>query len=345
MTNAPFFSICVPQYNRTSFLIEACRVLCAQTFRDFELCISDDCSTDGRAEELQAFLRVSGLRFIYRRQSSNLRYDGNLRGAIALASGHYCLLMGNDDCLASPATLQQLHDLLAEHAAAGVAMGNFADYVGGKIWRRVFQTGVAGSGPAIAVSCFRNFSFVSGVILRRDRAQAWSTTQWDGSEMYQMYLGCRILAEGYDLVEIADVIVRRDIAVPGEIIDSYARRPRLRPCPVIERNIPLGQMGRLVCDAVQARSGGKVFLQILLFTYPFWILEYRRVQSWKYALGICLGMRPRNLWRQVKFPMFESAFLRAVYVLVTCAGLCAPLALFDVFQPKLHAFAKLFQRA
>ena len=30
----PFFSICIPQHNRTSFLIEVCRSLDAQTFRN-----------------------------------------------------------------------------------------------------------------------------------------------------------------------------------------------------------------------------------------------------------------------------------------------------------------------
>jgi glycosyltransferase involved in cell wall biosynthesis len=350
--DSSYFSICVPQYNRTSFLIAACRVLCTQTFKDFELCISDDCSTDGRAEELQAFLRGSGLRFVYRRQETNLRYDGNLRGAIDLASGKYCVLMGNDDCFAGPGSLARLHEVLAAHPDAGVAMCNYEDFDGGKVWRRVFQTGVAGAGPEIAVSRFRNFSFIGGVVLQRDRALAHRSAKWDGSEMYQMYIGCRILAEGYGLLEIEDVLVRRDIAVPGEIVDSYTRRPRVRPCPIVERNIPLGQMGRLVYDAIhpipgtpRGLGGDKVFLQILLFTYPFWILEYRRVQSWKFAAGICLGMRPRNLLYQVKFPMLESSILRTVYLLVTCAGLFTPLVLFDMFQPKLHAFAKsLFQR-
>ena len=349
----PFFSICVPQYNRTSFLIEACRVLCAQTYQDFEVCISDDCSTDGRAEELQAFLRASGLHFNYRRQEKNVRYDANLRASIALAKGRFCLLMGNDDCLAAPETLEQLRTILLQHPNTGVAMGNFAEYESGRIWRRVFRTGVAGAGPGIAVSRFRNFSFVSGVVLRSDRAQAHSTAKWDGSEMYQMYLGCRILAEGYELLEIDEVVVRKNIAVAGEAVDTYAARPRVRPCPVVERSLPLGQMGRLVCDAVQPEAesrwtlgGVKVFLQILLFTYPFWILEYRRVQSWNYALGICLGMRPRNLLRQLKFPFIGAVFLRGIYVLVTCAGLLTPLAVFDFFQPKLHVFAKsLFQRA
>ena len=33
--------------------------------------------------------------------------------------------------------------------------------------------------------CFGNVSFVSGVILRRDRAVAHATSGWDGAEMYQ----------------------------------------------------------------------------------------------------------------------------------------------------------------
>lgn len=77
--NTPFFSICVPQHNRTAFLIEACKCLAAQTYRDFEVCISDDRSTDGREQQLLDYLQNSGLSFIYKQQAKNLRYDGNIR--------------------------------------------------------------------------------------------------------------------------------------------------------------------------------------------------------------------------------------------------------------------------
>src|SRR5438067_1165981 len=76
--DAPVFSICIPQFNRTSFLIEACKSLVAQSFSSFEICISDDCSTDGREAELASFLLSSGLDFTYARQARNRRYDGNL---------------------------------------------------------------------------------------------------------------------------------------------------------------------------------------------------------------------------------------------------------------------------
>src|SRR5437870_4951825 len=86
----PFFSICIPQFNRTPFLIAACEVLAKQCFHDFEVCISDDCSTDGRTSELLAFLESSNLQYTFKVQERNARYDGNLRSAIGLAQGRYC---------------------------------------------------------------------------------------------------------------------------------------------------------------------------------------------------------------------------------------------------------------
>lgn len=343
----PFFSICVPQYDRTSFLMEACKVLQRQSCKDFELCISDDCSPDGRGEELQECLRQLKLPFIYRHHERNLRYDANLRNAIALASGQYCLLMGNDDCLAGETALQNLRDILSRQNDTGVVITNYAEYDGSRVFRRATRSGIAGSGLQVAISRFRDFSFVSGLILRRDRAQAHSTTQWDGSEMYQMYLACRILAEGYGLLELEDVIVRKNIAIPGEDVDSYATKPHLHPWPIREHEIPLMVMGRLVYDALQPKGGRQtvlIFLQILVFTYPFWIFEYRRVQSWPYAAGICLGMRPRNILREVQLSFIHKALLRSVYLLVTAVGLLFPTTVFTRYQQQLHAFAKSFLR-
>jgi hypothetical protein len=45
----PYFSICIPQYNRTSFLLKACRSL-AEKFRYFEVRISERL-TDGCEQE------------------------------------------------------------------------------------------------------------------------------------------------------------------------------------------------------------------------------------------------------------------------------------------------------
>jgi len=347
----PYFSICIPQFNRTSFLIENLRMLARQSFTNWEVCISDDCSTDGREAELLAELETLRVPYVYYRQPRNGRYDVNLRGSIALAGGAYCLLMGNDDCLAGPGILAEFADELKRHPEAGVAMANYEEFDGSKASRRVTQPGIAGSGPGIAVSRFRNFSFVSGVMLRTDRARAHATNKWDGSEMYQMYIGCRILAEGYSLLEISTSAVLRSIVIPGESVDSYAARPRVSQSRIEERRLPLTRMGGLVYDAVRPEAGPKsaalgtlIFVQIIVFTYPFWIVEYRRVQSWKYAAGICLGMRPRNLLEGVDLPLWRAALLRLIYAGVTAAGLLCPIRVFDFFHRPLYRAAKAAMR-
>lgn len=345
--SSPFFSICIPQYNRTSFLIESLRVLSAQTFKDFEVCISDDCSPDGRQTEVEAALKQFGLRHVYCRQPRNLKYDGNLRAAIGLASGHYCILMGNDDCLAGEDALGRLFAHAHGQQNVGIMITNYRSAADGSVVRRVSATQVVPGGPRRASRCFRNFSFVSGVVIRRDRAAAHAAAHWDGAEMYQMYIGCRILSEGYDLLEVAEVLVIQGLRIPGETVDSYAAKPRVHPCPIKVRKTPLVQMGRLVVDGIHPYSTGHVggvassiFLQILIFPYAYWIIEYRRVQSWRFAVGICLGMRPGNMLTAIHLSWSELWSLRLVYGAVTLAGLAVPIRLFDSLRPRLYALAK-----
>ena len=57
----PYFSICIPQYNRTRFLLEALQSIADQSFRDFELCISDGGSTDGGRPDIENALKQLGV--------------------------------------------------------------------------------------------------------------------------------------------------------------------------------------------------------------------------------------------------------------------------------------------
>jgi len=348
MPDAPLFSVCIPQYNRTSFVLEACRSLAGQTFRDFELCISDDCSSDGRERELLSFLEASGMAFVYRRQAENGRYDRNLRAAIALARGRYCVLLGNDDRLADPETLEHLRGGLSSAGQVGVAVGNYEDCATARLFVRAPRSGVIGSGPSVAVRQYRNFSFLSGIVLDTARAQAHATDRWDGSEMYQVFVACRIIAEGLPLLGVTRVTVRKGIQLPGERVDSYARPVSGEDRQIRERRLPLVDLGRVVVDAVapyvpleeRSHLAEGVLLQLLCFPYPYWVVEYRRVRSWKYAVGVCLGMRVKNIGEGFRFTRWRRLRLGAAYWLSTVVGLLVPVALFRGLYPLLYALAK-----
>lgn len=344
----PFFSICIPQYNRTSFLIEALRILDAQKFRDFEVCISDDMSNDGRGQELLEFLESSSLSYVYVRQESSLRYDANIRASIGLACGRYCFLHGNDDCLKSETTLEHLQRRIHRDNYPAVIIPNFEDWESGDVNRRIRHSGLYGSGPKVAVANYRNVAFVTGVMIETDKAQALEIAKWDGSEMYQMYLMARIVAAGGELLGLDESVVRKDIRIAGEEVDSYAQMPLLKPCPIEERKPPFVLIGRLITDAIDPylsdnekdRILRNLIGQLYLFTYPFWIFEYRRVQSWRYALGICMGIRPKNVYTGINVGLLSDLYLRILYSASCMIGLVTPITLFDRLKPALYKLAK-----
>jgi hypothetical protein len=294
------------------------------------------------------WLRNSGLTYVYVKTDRNLRYDGNLRNAIALSVGEYLLLMGNDDGMSDTTVLRAVHDEILRFCPVDVAITNYHEPSSGRLYRRITKTGVLGSGPAAAVSNFRNYSFVSGIILKGDLAREAATEVLDGSEMYQMYLGTRIIATGGRLLGIDRVCVDKDLQIAGQTIDSYRTRPRFHPCPIVERPLPMVRLLHVVamglgsdCDA-RRREGQlmQAAQQLYRFTYPFWAFEYRVYESWRFALGVYLALRPPRIAKGLPFSRRGRLRLWSTYLCFGVLGLMMPVRVFNAFKPWLHAFAK-----
>lgn len=346
-----FFSICIPQYNRTDFLIEACRSFQCQTFQDFEVCISDDCSNDGKDSALTDFLSASEIKYVYRRNSHNLRYDGNLRSAISLSTGKYVLLMGNDDGLSGPYVLEHIRAALESANNVVAAITNYREVGSGEVYRRIRSGGIMGTGPGTAVEMFRNYSFVSGIIFDGSRARALATNVVDGSEMYQMYLGARLVSEGGNLLGIDEICIEKDLQIAGLEVDSYQRKPRLSPCPIIRRRLPMTRLLEVVDAGVRntapaddlSRLIFRAACRLYMFTYPFWGIEYRRVQSWRYAFGLYLALSPDLITRGTSISPLGRLLLYPIYWLSMVAALATPIALFAAVRPVAYRIAKMFR--
>ncbi len=345
----PFFSVCIPQYSRYPFLRQQLETLARQTYKNFEVCVSDDLSAEQEeAVSIIEFLKTSGLSFAYRLQTKSLRYDGNLRAAIDLAQGEFAVLMGNDDKFADRETLDLLHTRIVEHTPVSAVITNYKEIPSGRVFRRILRDGVVGSGVGVATRCYRNYAFVSGLVLRRSDAIHHRTEEWDGSEMYQMFLASRIVAAGGRLLGLERVAVLKDIQIAGLEVDSYKNRKVVRSQRLTERVLPLSQIPSLVYSAVapfapdgkRSRAAAQVLRQMLLFTFPYWMVELRRVNGFRYAFEVCLGMRPRNLTKRMIITSRVRWVTCCLFLFSSVVGLLFPIKLFDKLSPRLHALAK-----
>ncbi len=89
-------SIGMPVFNDRKFLPDALKSILEQSYADFELIISDDCSTDGSREICLEAARTDP-RISYIRQEKNLGISRNMTFLLQLAKGQYFMWAANDD--------------------------------------------------------------------------------------------------------------------------------------------------------------------------------------------------------------------------------------------------------
>jgi glycosyltransferase involved in cell wall biosynthesis len=116
-------SICLTTYNRGGVLRGSIDSLLAQSFGDFELIISDDCSTDDTAEICRDYEKRDS-RVRYCRNESNLKMPGNLNAAISRATGEYVANVHDGDVF-RPDLIQKWKTALDEQPSAAFVFNQY----------------------------------------------------------------------------------------------------------------------------------------------------------------------------------------------------------------------------
>jgi glycosyltransferase involved in cell wall biosynthesis len=112
-TSVPVVSVVMPTYNGERFLRPAVESILNQTFRDFELIVIDDCSTDGTPRILAEF-KDKDARLILLTNERNLGIAGATNRGLAVARAKYVALQDHDD-ISLPRRLQTQVDFLNAH--------------------------------------------------------------------------------------------------------------------------------------------------------------------------------------------------------------------------------------
>lgn len=92
----PLVSVCIPAYNNAEYILDTIDSILNQTYRNIELIVVDDCSSDNTAEVVES---VRDERVKLYRNEKNLGMVGNWNHCLELASGEYIKLICADDMI------------------------------------------------------------------------------------------------------------------------------------------------------------------------------------------------------------------------------------------------------
>jgi len=166
-------SVIMPCYNHGRFLADSIGSILNQTYRELELIVVDDCSTDNSVEVMLAFAKQdSRVKVIQHAVNSGLSRSRN--DAIRAATGEWIAFCDADDLWAEEKLACQLK-MLQQNPQYAVAYSEslIVDEKGkltGEKFSDLFPLPACSSGSLFEVLCIRNFINVPSAILHKQRA-------------------------------------------------------------------------------------------------------------------------------------------------------------------------------
>ena len=185
----PHISVCMPTFNQARYLPEAVDSVLHQTWKDFELIVFDDASSDDTALVIRRF---SDERIRYFRQNRNVGIARNRNDCLAVATGRYIAWLDSDDSYHLEMLARQ-SAVLDARDQVGLIYGAFdvMDASGQQLpaWPLPFSSDIVEkSAEAFAELSLCNYITTATVMVRRsshDRAGLFaaeigrSSTDWD----------------------------------------------------------------------------------------------------------------------------------------------------------------------
>jgi hypothetical protein len=183
-------SVLIPVFNGEDHLSECLESVLAQDFRDLEILIANDGSSDGSHEIIKNFAGKDS-RIRWWTNPRNLGLTGNANHCLKAAQGEYIKFVHQDDKLLSPSTIQKMVTALDQNPGASL-VGSLQHVTGGKCSPKIFskKSGCYDGRRMIVVCLEENTNLIGQptlTLFRRLQAQRGFDERYTGQMDYEMW--------------------------------------------------------------------------------------------------------------------------------------------------------------
>ena len=112
-SSAPVVSVCIPTYNYSRYIRDAIQSVRSQTFRNLEIIVIDDCSTDNTYEKVRELMTLDD-RIRYVINETRLGFAGNFARCVELATGEFVKIVCADDVI-EPTCVEKMVKAMKDH--------------------------------------------------------------------------------------------------------------------------------------------------------------------------------------------------------------------------------------
>lgn len=173
LQNQPLITVGIPAYNRAEGVARAIRSVLAQDYRNVEIIVSDNASTDG-TEETCRRLAETDQRVRYHRHAENRGPTENFRHVLRKSTGRYFMWLADDDWL-EPGILGRYASFMESNPDFALVTGNIAYWKEGEEVYNENDFTFDHDDPSCRVAAFFRKVFVGGLfhsLMRGEFARA-----------------------------------------------------------------------------------------------------------------------------------------------------------------------------
>ncbi len=120
----PKISVVLPTYNRPDYIVLSLRSILNQKFKNFEILVLDDASTDNTEEVVLGF---KDKRIIYIKNKKNMGYAANIKKGFNMAQGKYIFMISDDDMIMNTTLFGEIAQVM-DKTNAGYAQTGLVYY-------------------------------------------------------------------------------------------------------------------------------------------------------------------------------------------------------------------------